>query len=162
MLPCFARLIFTFLCPAIKLFKKEPVSSFHNPKFHYMRKLFLAVFLVCSTLLFAQQKKNATPEQRAEKITGWMKTNLKLTDEQLAKVQDLNMEYAKKNEEVKNKTTNREDRHREIKKNQDEKDAKLKTILTTEQFKTYEAKKDEMKEEMKQKKTEGGGGVKNG
>ena len=49
----------------------------------------------------------------------------------------------------------------QMKKNMEEKDAKLKTILTADQFKTYEAKKADMKEEIK-KKSEGGGGVKNG
>ena len=47
-----------------------------------------------------------------------------------------------------------------MKKNDDEKDAKLKAIFTAEQFKTYEAKKMEMKEEMKKQHSEGGGAKK--
>ena len=46
-----------------------------------------------------------------------------------------------------------------MKKNDDEKDTKLKAIFSAEQFKTYEVKRNEMKEEMKKKE---GGGVGNG
>jgi hypothetical protein len=116
-------------------------------------------FVLMSSLVYSQTKH--TPEQKAEKMTEWMKTNLGLTDEQLPKVQALNLEYAKMNAELKAAATSQDDKMTQMKKHQEEKDAKLKTILTADQYKTYEAKKADMKEEMK-KKSDGGSGVKNG
>ena len=129
-----------------------------------MKKLFYALFfagfVLLSSLVYAQEK-HYSPEQKAEKMTEWMKTNLGLSDEQLPKVQALNLEYAKMNAALKSGTNSQEEKMAQMKKNMEEKDAKLKTILTADQFKTYEVKKADMKEEIK-KKSEGGGGVKNG
>ena len=103
-----------------------------------------------------------TAEEKAAKMTAWMKTNFAVSADQLKQVEPLNLEYAQKNYALKgNEGITKEEKTTQMKKNQEEKDGKLKAILTAEQFKTYEAKKMDMKEEMK-KSAEGGGGVKNG
>ena len=130
-----------------------------------MKMKLMGSFLVASMLLFLTAFAHGdklTPQEKAAKKTAWMKANLGLSDDQLKQVEPLNLEYAQKNYDLKNnQAITKEEKEAQMKKNDDEKAAKLKTILTAEQYKTYEAKKMEMKEEMK-KQSEGSGGAKNG
>jgi hypothetical protein len=130
-----------------------------------MKMKLIGSFLVASMLLFLTAFAHGdklTPQEKAAKKTAWMKANLGLSDEQVKQVEPLNLAYAQKNYDLKNnQALSKEEREMQMKKNDDEKDAKLKAIFSAEQFKTYEAKKMEMKAEMK-KHSEGGGGAKNG
>ena len=130
-----------------------------------MKMKLIGSFLVAAMLFFYPSYAHGdkmTAEEKAAKMTAWMKTNLGLSADQLKQVEPLNLEYAQKNYALKgNEGITKEEKTTQMKKNQEEKDGKLKAILTAEQFKTYEAKKMDMKEEMK-KSAEGGGGVKNG
>lgn len=129
-----------------------------------MKMKLMGGFLIASMLLFFTAFAHGdkmTPQEKAAKKTAWMKTNLGLSDDQVKQVEPINLEYAQKNYDLKNNTAlSKEDKETQMKKNDDEKDAKLKAIFSADQFKTYEAKKKEMKEEM-MKKGEGAG-VKNG
>ena len=129
-----------------------------------MKMKLIGSFLMVSMLLFFTAFAHGdklTPQEKAAKKTAWMKANLGLSDDQVKQVEPLNLEYAQKNYDLKNnQAISKEEKETQMKKNDDEKDAKLKTIFTPEQFKTYEAKKMEMKEEMK--KQSEGGGAKNG
>jgi hypothetical protein len=129
-----------------------------------MKMKLMGSFLIASMLLFCTafaHGDKSTPQEKAAKKTAWMKTNLGLSDDQLKQVEPLNLEYAQKNYDLKsNQALSKEEKETQMKKNDDEKDAKLKTIFSAEQFKTYQAKKMEMKEEMK--KQSEGSGAKNG
>lgn len=120
-------------------------------------------FLVASMLLFFTAFAHGdklTPQEKAAKKTAWMKANLGLSDDQVKQVEPLNLAYAQKNYDLKNnQALSKEEKETQMKKNDDEKDAKLKAIFSAEQFKAYEAKKMEMKAE---KKHSEGEGVKNG
>ena len=128
-----------------------------------MKMKLIGSFLVASMLLFFTAFAHGdklTPQEKAAKKTAWMKANLGLSDDQVKQVEPLNLAYAQKNYDLKNnEAISSEEKETQMKKNDEEKDAKLKAIFTAEQFKTYEAKKMEMKEEMK-KQHEGGGAKK--
>jgi len=116
---------------------------------------FLAIFFLLSLLSlssFAQETK--TPVERAEKITGWMKRNLSLTEDQVASVQEINLRYARKNEELRDDSSSRLQKAKKLKSNDEAKDKELKTLLSDEQFKTYQLKKDEIREELKEQAKE--------
>ncbi|ESU19807.1 hypothetical protein FEDK69T_30630 [Flavobacterium enshiense DK69] len=120
-----------------------------------MKKIIIAVLsvMLLTVVNVNAQSKNAkaqsTPEQRAEKLTTWMKDNLNLTAEQIPLVQELNLKYARLNEELKNMSGPRNEKMKKIKSNETAKEEELKKILTPEQFQTYTTKKREVKEEVK-------------
>jgi hypothetical protein len=88
-----------------------------------------------------------------------MKTNLQLTAEQAAPVQEINLKYANKMDDLRKSSQGRRAKMQTLKSDNKAKDAELKKILTADQFKTYLAKKDEIKkkfkEEMKERKQAG-------
>lgn len=97
----------------------------------------------------SESLKNSTPEQRAQKMTDWMKTNLELTEDQSTAVHAINLKYAAGNESLKGDETTRREKYRRIKDAQEAKDQELKGALTTEQFSTYLAKKKELQQKMR-------------
>ena len=102
----------------------------------------------------AQEKQQKSPEHRAAKITEWMKTNLKLSDDQVTKVDEINKRYAMKVEDIRKNTPDKKQKKSSIKALDKDKDGELKAVLSEDQFKSYLAKKEEMKEQAKQKKKE--------
>ena len=58
----------------------------------------IAFVIVCALIVsvtsFAQQR-GGTPEEMAKRTTDWMKTELKLTDDQASKVEAINLSMAK-------------------------------------------------------------------
>lgn len=120
-----------------------------------MKKIIIALLsvMLITVVNVNAQSKNAkaqsTPEQRAEKLTTWMKDNLNLTAEQIPLVQELNLKYARMNEELKNMSGPRNEKMKKIKSNEAAKEEELKKILTPEQFQTFTTKKREVKEEVK-------------
>jgi hypothetical protein len=66
-----------------------------------MKSLLVAVLL----LSFMQSQAQPTvpsAADRSTKLTDWMKTNLKLADDQVPKVQDINLKYANMVDELRN------------------------------------------------------------
>ena len=116
--------------------------------------ILLAAVLLWLSPAHAQEKQKMSAEQRAAKITEWMKTNLKLSDEQLTKVDEINKRYAMKVDDIRKSTPDKKEKKSSMKALDKDKDGELKAVLSDDQFKSYLAKKEEMKEEMKQKKKE--------
>jgi hypothetical protein len=116
--------------------------------------IILAAVMLWLSPARAQQKQKMTPDQRAAKITEWMKTNLKLNDEQTAKVSDINKKYASKMEDLRSTITDKKKKMTAVKDLDKQKDSELQAVLTPDQFKSYLAKKEEMKEQVKSKMKE--------
>lgn len=125
-------------------------------KYMYKVVLGLTIVLLSSHIASAQDEnlKNTTPEQRAQKQTEWMKTNLSLDSTAVAAVYDINLKYAKQTQDLRNSNGSRLQKLREMKASSEDKDNELKKVLTPEQFKIYQQKKQEMIEKMKQKRQE--------
>jgi len=129
-----------------------------------MKKILVNSFLLSGlffsvNLIWAQKKTSSTPEERATKMTEWMKTTLQLNNDQATQVQPINLKYANKTQDLQSQTISRKQKMQILKDNDKAKDAELKNVFTAEQYDTYQAKKDEirkqMKEKMREKKTHG-------
>ncbi len=65
-----------------------------------MKKMIIAAFaLLIGTTAFSQQK-GGTPEEKAQRLTDRMKTELNLTDAQYKQVYDINLKMANNMEEI--------------------------------------------------------------
>ena len=124
--------------------------------------------IFCAALSHAQQDQKAkpTPEERAAKRVEMMKKSLNLTDEQAAKIQELQTRLfqdmkqgdkagkagreemkAKKEANSKEMKANRE----EMKAKKEAYEAQLKTILTPEQYQQYQEQRKSMQKNMHKK-----------
>ena len=115
-----------------------------------MKKLIcsLIVSLLCVGA-FAQNDqsttKSSTPEQRAERITNWMTKKLTLTADQKTKIYDVNLKYAKLNQETRtNDADNRKAMRQELMASEKEREDEFKAILTPDQFTSFQTAKQEL------------------
>lgn len=87
---------------------------------------------------------NATPEERATRLTSMMKEQLKLTAAQEPKVSAINLKFAKKNQDLK-AVTDTAQRRKAATAIETARDGELKTVFTSSQYKDYLKLKEEMK-----------------
>jgi hypothetical protein len=116
---------------------------------------FLMFVCIITNPVAAQDKadmiKNSTPEQRAKMQTSMMKAKLQLDTVQVVKVQAINLTAAQKMEPLLKGDGGKLAKFRQMKEIDSAKDKDLKNVLTPEQYKLYEAAKEEMKEKMKER-----------
>lgn len=115
-----------------------------------MKRIVLISFILCSIIMGANAQEAGskyTPEERAQIQNEWMKEQLQLTGDQIPQIESLNLEYAQKMEEVK-KMNGRLSQLKAARNIGDEKDGKLKEILTKDQFNSYQDKKKELRSTM--------------
>jgi periplasmic protein CpxP/Spy len=125
-----------------------------------MKKLSFIVLLMSMTfgVSFAQDDVRAsarerTPEARAEMMTQRMEKSLSLSTEQTAKIQEINLEHAKKNTALREKyADNREGFRSEMLASHKEREAAYKNVLTNEQFAQYEKAREERMKQWKSHK----------
>lgn len=133
--------------------------------------MMLSLMLVISGCTRARTQKlesiidTVTPELRAGILTMIMKRELKLTADQENAVKEMNLRYTRKSDEIIRTSKRDLQTFRRLHKHMKKKDAELKDILTHEQFKIYEKKKEEFRKKVKQfrkerKKTNSGQGLK--
>ena len=97
-------------------------------------------------------KKEPIPAgERAAKLTEWMKDNLQLTAEQETQAQQINLKYANKTEELRNSNDSKTQKLKKVKAYKESKDKELQELFTAEQYKKYQAKKEEVKDDFKAK-----------
>lgn len=118
-----------------------------------MKKIILsAAFIVLGTLAFAQKtdgdKKVKFEEKRTERLAK-LKTELNLSDAQVTQIkalQDKKMEARKADMQME-----KADRRKEMKTKMDQNDQDMKSILTPEQYKKWQEKKEQKMQERKDK-----------
>ena len=109
----------------------------------------IALLLFTGISASAQQKmQSRTPEEKAVMITTKMKANLKLSDDQYAKVKAVNLDFATKSDEIR-KSENKKDIVNKMRNLDSQRMRFFKTILTPEQYTRYETQKNEAKERMR-------------
>ncbi|GEN77222.1 hypothetical protein [Chryseobacterium hagamense] len=106
------------------------------------------------TPLAAQQKslQDSTPEQRAKMQTEWMKTKLGLNGSQVTQAYNLNLFYAQKNESILKSSEGKLNKFKKLRPIQKEKDNALSNILNPDQYKRYQELKDQLIQNLKDKK----------
>jgi protein CpxP len=117
-----------------------------------MKHLLFSLLLIATAPAFAQQgnppqqkteqRQAQTPEQKATSTAKHMEKTLGLSADQKTKVYDIALLRAQKMDGLKNKpTTDKTERHAEMKSIQTAFDDKLKSILTPEQFSKWQDQK---------------------
>jgi hypothetical protein len=121
--------------------------------------LFMFILLIpYNVLAQSGEFKNSTPEQRAELITNWMKSKLALDPAVVTEVYNINLKYARIDQDVMSSTGGRFRKFKELKANGKSKDKELKAVFTGEQYNKYLQKKEELRkairERMKEKRNQ--------
>ena len=91
---------------------------------------------------------HTTPSERATSQTHFMQSQLGLTADTTAQVQQINQKYAEKLEPVIKGSSNRISKMMDMKEIQQQKEAELQKLLTATQFDTYQNSKDALKAAM--------------
>ncbi|MCG8580161.1 MAG: hypothetical protein MI866_09605 [Bacteroidales bacterium] len=120
-----------------------------------MKKLLFTLAIIISSQLVSQAQSsmnmdNLPPaEERADMQTEMMKEKLHLTDEQVPQVKAINLKAAEAMDEVA-LLNDRMQKFKAFRSSQQEKDEALKKVLTKDQYKLYQASKEEMKKKLKE------------
>jgi len=102
----------------------------------------LALFVLTTTFSIAQ--KNKTPEKRAEILTEKMKSELLLSDDQVQKIAQINLDISLKNNQIKSdESMGLEAKKIALKESRKVRVAKLKDVLTVSQFEKMKKMKKE-------------------
>jgi hypothetical protein len=96
-----------------------------------------ALLLMFTTTGQAQEKDKAA--EGAKAVTAQMKSQLTLSDSQYTKVLDVNRTYLQKANDSKAMGVTKVDKAKKMKALGEERDAKLKSVLTEDQYKIYTA-----------------------
>jgi len=117
-----------------------------------LKSLFIAAaFLYTAQSLNAQEQTKRSPEERAKLHTERMTKQLTLSPDQQAKITELNLGIAQKNEAIRtNVNMSPEQKKEAIKGNMQGRNDVLKTILTVEQFEKFKQQQDMRKEKIQE------------
>lgn len=113
--------------------------------------VFISVFPSTSFADKMDATKIVDPETRAHIETQYMKKELALDSLTAASVQEINLKYAKANQELMTSDKKNTEKVKEIKKNSKEKDREMEKILTPDQYKKYTEKKKDIMEKVEEK-----------
>jgi hypothetical protein len=108
----------------------------------------LLLFYAHSAFGQVEKLRNTTPEQRAKAQTMLMKRKLNLSPRQTGEVSAINLKYARMMEPVLKGSGGKLQKMREAKSIDGQKDAALRSVLSSGQFQTYLASKEEMREKV--------------
>lgn len=127
-----------------------------------MRLGILALALLIGGAVFGQEKGHdhgqkgpKTAEERATQVTERLTKQLGLSDEQKAKIYEINVGIAQKNEAIRaNNALTKEQRMAQIKENHAARKAMYKDVMNAEQYAKYEAWEKEKQAKMEAKRKE--------
>lgn len=105
----------------------------------------VALLVMFTTAAMAQDK----VAEGTRKVTDGMKTQLSLNDSQYAKVLEINKTYLVKVKDSKAKSVNKVEQAKKLKTIDDDREAKLKSVLTEDQYKIYGAGRADNKKKLK-------------
>lgn len=113
------------------------------------------LFLFLAMSVSAQQRgprEKLTPEQQATRMVERLNQELKLTEKQQKDLKTWFTEsYKKRNETFEKNKENREAMRTQMQKDREANEAKLKKVLTEEQYKTYKANEEKRQKERQQR-----------
>jgi len=106
----------------------------------------MALLLMFTTAAMAQDK---TAAENLAKLNDHMKTQLSLNDSQYAKVNDINRVFVTKAKESEKGNASKLDKAKKIKALEEDRDSKLKSVLTADQYKVFVANRGENTKKLK-------------
>lgn len=136
-----------------------------------MKKILLlttALFLCLAVVVKAQQpqreqREKMTPEQQATRMVANLNKELKLSEEQQTELKKwFTTTFTQRGENMKKHQGDREAMRAQMKKDWEATDAKLKKVLTTEQYKQYKENQEKRRQEGRKGGRPGYGGPRGG
>ena len=116
----------------------------------FLRFVFI-ILLSFATAAHAQEiHRVGTAEERAAKMTEWMKETLHLTQDQIGPVSEINRKYAQMQDDLTYAGGSRSDKMHQAKANDRAKESELQKIFTEDQFTAYKKKKAALREQLKE------------
>jgi hypothetical protein len=108
-------------------------------KKRFLMRVFIAgtLLIFASTASFSQSSKS--PEERAKQQTEKMKSSVSLNENQYDKVYQVNLEFTKKMDDLRNQQGSKEDKKESFRKIREQKKQALSTILSQEQMEKLKA-----------------------
>jgi len=127
-------------------------------KITFFASVFFIAFLFVAQTLKAQTNdqgfKDKTPAQRAQVQTTMMKNKLSLDSAQTLKIQDINLKYAQQIDPVLKSDGRKLSKLRQMKSILGQKDKDMKAVLNANQYKQWKEMEAEMKEKMKESRSQ--------
>ena len=105
----------------------------------------MALVVMFTTAALAQDK----AAENLTKLNDHMKTQLSLNDSQYVKVNDINRVFVTKAKESEKSNANKLDKAKKIKALEEDRDSKLKSVLTADQYKIFVANRGENTKKLK-------------
>lgn len=122
-----------------------------------MKKVFIGILLIfsCALSTKAQTSRQLSEEQKKElkeKMEAY-KAELNLSEEQQPKFEEINLQFAEDLSKLKSDNGSKLSKYKKFKKLTDERNRKMKELLTDEQYKIFKSHQDEVKKELKSKRS---------
>lgn len=127
-------------------------AIFVRDKTHIMKKSIKTIVTSLALMLFVAISAQAQDKaaEGAKAVTTHMKEQLKLNDAQYTKAYAVNLDFMQKAIENKKAEKTKVEKAKRLKVLDDERDTKLKSVLTDEQFKIFIANKAENRKKLRQ------------
>jgi hypothetical protein len=125
-----------------------------------MKKVIILMMLFAALMVSAHAqtgKPKFTEEQKKElkaKLDAY-REKLNLSDDQKSKVDTVNMEYMEALSKIKEEGGSKMSRYKKFRQASNNRDKKMKEILTKEQYKIYKKHQEEFKEELRARRAKG-------
>lgn len=113
----------------------------------------LTILLTIAVAGFTQSKLTEEQKKEFKEKQEAYKAKLNLTEEQATKMEEINMTYLEGLSALKQSSGSKLSKLKKFKSLSNERDAKAKKILTEDQYKIYKQQQKEMKEELKEKRS---------
>lgn len=116
----------------------------------FLLSSFILILSLCNMAQAQEIHRVGTADERAAKITEWMKETLQLTQDQIGPVTEINRRYAQMQDDLTYSSGSRSDKMHQAKANDHAKEAELQKIFTQDQFTAYKKKKAALRESLKE------------
>jgi flagellar biosynthesis component FlhA len=121
-----------------------------------MKKVGIGILLIFSSALAVQaQTSRQLSEEQKKELKAKMETykaELRLTEEQQAKFEEINLQFAQELSTLKDDNGRRMSKYKKFKKITDERNSSMKALLTPDQYKIFKAHQDEVKKDLKSRR----------
>jgi hypothetical protein len=107
-----------------------------------------ALYLLSQGSASAQAMMKLSPEERASKQTEWMKNYLNLSADQMPKVEEINLRYSNKMQDIFESPQTKTEKNEAAKELFEKKSEELEGIFTEKQYGAYKIKENDMKSKM--------------
>ena len=120
----------------------------------FLQKITVGLVLMAGTCTqgVAQSAVEKSPEERARMLTQLMSEELGLTDDQVPRIDSINLAYSQRMEDIFTQATRPRERFKAAQALMKQKDTELAEVFTEKQYKAYLKRKNERRKTMRKKR----------